>query len=54
LDIGTYPGQDPFYLAGIVFKTVPIIFGLTGSNLVDAAVAFTTSALAGTAILGLR
>jgi len=53
LDIGTDPGNDPFYVTGGVVKTIPIKFGLLKTNLVDAAVALTTPDLASTDILGI-
>ena len=53
LDIGSDPGNDPFYVTGGVVKTVPIQFGLLKTNKVDAAVALTTEALASSEILGI-
>lgn len=52
LDTGFDPGTDPFYLAGIVVRSIPIDFSGT-SNLVDAAIAFTTTTLASTEIFGI-
>jgi hypothetical protein len=53
LDIGSDPGNDPFYVTAGVVKTVPLRFGLLQTNLVDAAVALTTTDLASTDILGI-
>lgn len=53
LDLGFDPGNDPAYLAGAVFRVVPIDFSQGATNTVDAATAITTSGLASTEILGL-
>lgn len=50
LDIGTDPGNNPFYAAGLVAGFLPLQSGL---NLADAALSFTTPALAKTEILGI-
>ena len=51
LDIGTDPGHDSTYLAGVVFKFIPISFVAGTTNTVDAAVAVTTTSLASSSIL---
>lgn len=53
LDIGSDPGNDPTYLAGLVVKTVPMTMSVTASNQVDAALAFTTDAFASNKIKGI-
>jgi hypothetical protein len=53
LDIGFDPGNDPAYLAGVVFRYVPIDFTPGAQNKVDAAAAITTTSLASSEILGL-
>jgi len=53
LDLGFDPGNDPSYLAGVVFKFVPIDFTPGARNKVDAAVAITTPDYASAEILGL-
>jgi hypothetical protein len=53
LDLGNDPGNDTTYIAGVVFRYVPISFTLGTTNLVDAAVAITNTNLASTSILGL-
>jgi hypothetical protein len=53
LDLGFDPGNDPSYLAGVVFKFVPIDFSPTAQNRVDAAAAITTTSLASAEILGI-
>lgn len=53
LDLGFDPGNDPSYLAGVVFRFVPIDFSPTAQNRVDAAAAITTPGLASTEILGI-
>jgi hypothetical protein len=53
LDLGFDPGNDPTYLAGVVLRFIPIDFSLGASNVVDAAVAITTTSLASSSILGL-
>ncbi len=53
LDLGFDPGNDPAYLAGVVFRFRPIDFSPSAQNRVDAAVAFTTPGLASAEILGL-
>jgi hypothetical protein len=50
-DLGFDPGNDPDYLAGIVYRYVPLEFGLAAANQVDAAVAVTTPSLASSSIL---
>jgi hypothetical protein len=51
LDIGSDPGADPYYRVGVFIKSIPIDFSLSASNLVDAAVSYTTTDLADTTIL---
>ena len=51
LDIGSNPGNNPFYLVGLKFLQIPIDFSPGASNLVDAAVAFTTTSFSGNTIL---
>jgi V8-like Glu-specific endopeptidase len=53
LDIDMDPGNDPFYVVGLKFRSVPIDFAPGASNLVDAAIAFTTTSFAGNTILDL-
>jgi len=53
LDIGFDPGKDPTYFAGIDFRYVPLDFTVGASNVVDAALAYTTPSYASTEILGL-
>jgi len=53
LDIGSDPGPDPSYVVGALGAAVPISMSPAASNLVDAAVAFTTPALASSDILGI-
>ncbi len=53
LDIGLDPGNDPQYLAGLSFLTVPIDFSDGASNLVDAAIAYTVPSLSDRNILDL-
>jgi hypothetical protein len=53
LDLGFDPGNDPAYVAGAIFRYVPIDFSPTAQNKVDAAVAVTTTGLASAEILGL-
>jgi hypothetical protein len=52
-DIGFDPGNDPFYLVGVKFLSVPIDFDPGANNLVDAAIAFTVPSLADKTILDL-
>ena len=51
LDIGFDPGNDPDYLVGLKFYSVPIDFSPGANNLVDAAIAFTVPSLADNTIL---
>ena len=51
LDIGYDPGKDPYYLAGLKFLSVPINFSLFANNLVDAAIALTSTSYADRTIL---
>lgn len=53
LDIGNDPGNNPFYLVGVKFLSVPIDFTPGANNLVDAAIAFTVPSLADKTILDL-
>jgi hypothetical protein len=53
LDLGFDPGNDPAYVAGLVFRYVPIDFTPGARNRVDAAVAVTTPSYASDEILGL-
>jgi hypothetical protein len=53
LDIGLDPGNDSTYVAGVVFRYVPISFTPGTTNLVDAAVAITSTSLTSSSILGL-
>lgn len=50
LDLGFDPGQDPFYLAGILARSIQIDFSPQALNLVDAAIALTSTRLAGNEI----
>ena len=52
-DLGFDPGPDPQYVIGATVATVPIDFSPAASNLVDAAIAFTTEDLVATNILGI-
>ncbi|MFQ5739524.1 MAG: PA domain-containing protein [Acidobacteriota bacterium] len=52
-DLGFDPGPDPTYVVGATVATIPIDFSAGASNLVDAAIAFTTEQLASTQILGI-
>lgn len=51
LDIGSDPGNNPAYFAGIDFRYTTINFGLGSSNVVDAAIAYTTTNFASSEIL---
>ena len=53
LDLGFDPGNNPAYLAGLVFRFIPIDFSPGAQNRVDAAIAYTTTSLASAEILGL-
>jgi len=53
LDIGFDPGEDPQYLVGLTAYYVPIQFGSTARNLVDAAIAYTLPDYASKEILGI-
>lgn len=53
LDLGFDPGNDPTYIAGVVFRYIPLDFSLGANNTVDAAVAITNTGLASSTILGL-
>jgi len=53
LDLGFDPGNDPSYVAGLVFRFVPIDFTPGARNRVDAAAAVTTTSYASAEILGL-
>jgi hypothetical protein len=53
LDLGFDPGNDLTYLAGVIFRYVPIDFSPGAQNRVDAAAAITTTSLASSEILGL-
>jgi hypothetical protein len=53
LDIGTDPGNDPYYQVGVVSDYVPITLKRWARNFVDAAISLTDSSLARTQILGI-
>jgi hypothetical protein len=53
LDIGSDPGNNPAYFAGLDFRYTTINYGLGSSNTVDAAIAYTTTAYASSEILGI-
>ncbi|HLV00510.1 MAG TPA: hypothetical protein VKZ59_04545 [Acidobacteriota bacterium] len=46
LDIQLDPGQSPFYVVGVLARTIPIDFSLLATNLVDASIALTNTQLA--------
>ncbi|MFB3827888.1 MAG: hypothetical protein ACE15B_14045 [Bryobacteraceae bacterium] len=50
LDIGNDPGNDPYYVAGVVAGFLPLT---SGYNIIDAALSFTTTSLASSTILGI-
>jgi hypothetical protein len=53
LDIGTDPGNNPYYQSGVVSDYVPITLRRWARNFVDAAISLTDSSLAKTQILGI-
>jgi hypothetical protein len=53
LDIGTDPGANPYYLAGLFGARVPLQTGFTAQNYADAAISFTNDALASSTILNI-
>lgn len=53
LDIGNDPGPDPDYVVGAFAGFMPISFAAGASNLIDAALAFTSPSLAKSEILNL-
>jgi len=51
LDIGSDPGNDPEFLVGLKFQSIPIDFTPGATNLVDAAIAFTIPTFSDNTIL---
>ena len=53
LDIGSDPGNDPFYVVGNFARSVPLVRGLRARNMADAAISVTTLELAKSEIFGI-
>jgi hypothetical protein len=53
LDIGSIPADPTPFVVGVVLGSLPIDFSLTANNMIDAALSFTTPALADSTILNL-
>jgi hypothetical protein len=53
IDIGTDPGAVPFYEVGVFIAHAPMLQGNDASNMADAAISFTTDALAKSEILNI-